>query len=102
MNVPTPAARAEAASPAALGTVGVRERIFTILRAAHCTGPVRSCEVGSVFFLDEFREERAVMAKQRFDDAWSNRAQNWRALELALDDLDVAVALCGPVVCADD
>ena len=39
----------------------------------------------------EFREERAIEAKERFDHAWSNRAQDWRALEWALDELDVAV-----------
>jgi len=41
--------------------------------------------------LDEFREDRTLEAKTRFDQAWSNRAQDWRALERALDDLDVAV-----------
>lgn len=47
--------------------------------------------VRPVSSLDEFREERAIQAKERFDEAWSNREQNWRALELALDELDVAV-----------
>ena len=47
--------------------------------------------VRPVSSLDEFREERAIQAKERFDEAWSNREQNWRALELALDELDVTV-----------
>jgi hypothetical protein len=49
--------------------------------------------------LDEFREERAIQAKERFDQAWANRAQNWRALEWALDELDVAV--CALVAARD-
>jgi len=48
-------------------------------------------DVRPVSSLDEFREERAIVAKKRFDEAWSNRAQGWRALERALDELDVAV-----------
>jgi hypothetical protein len=47
--------------------------------------------VRQISSLEEFREERAIEAKGRFDQAWSNRAQDWRALEWALDELDVAV-----------
>src|SRR4051794_21539056 len=65
-----------------------RDRIFTILRGSYGVrgldnrGDVGSGDVGSISSVDEFREERAVLAKQRFDQAWSDRRENWRALEL--------------------